>query len=99
MVEAERDEAGDRQEDGEDLAPDVIGCGRHPHGQADEPVASDGPEHSMLIAYWHMFTTGEAYRDLGGDYFQRRDPERATQRLLAKLQALGHHVTLQPAAP
>jgi hypothetical protein len=36
-------------------------------------------------------------RDLGGDYFQRRDPERATKRLLAKLGALGHHVTLQPA--
>ena len=32
----------------------------------------------MLIAYWHMFTTGETYRDLGGDYFQRRDPERPT---------------------
>jgi transposase len=46
-----------------------------------------------------MFTTGEAYRDLGGDYFQRRDPERATHRLVTKLQALGHHITLQPAAP
>ncbi|MCP9488736.1 MAG: hypothetical protein MSC31_02525 [Solirubrobacteraceae bacterium MAG38_C4-C5] len=47
----------------------------------------------MLIAYWHIFTTGETYRDLGGDYFQRRDPERAT-----KLEALGHHVTLAPTA-
>jgi len=53
-------------------------------------------KHSMLIAYWHMFTTGEAYRDLGGDYYQRRDPERATKRLVAKLQDLGHDVTLQP---
>jgi hypothetical protein len=51
----------------------------------------------MLIAYWHMFTTGEAYRDLGGDYYARRDPTRATKRLVAKLQALGHHVTLAPA--
>ena len=48
----------------------------------------------MLVAYWHMFTTGETYRDLGGDYYQRRDPERHTKRLLAQLQALGHHVTL-----
>jgi hypothetical protein len=46
-----------------------------------------------------MFTNGETYRDLGGDYFQRRDPARATKRLLAKRQALGHHVTLQPNAP
>jgi hypothetical protein len=51
----------------------------------------------MLIAYWHMFSTGETYRHLGGDYFQPRDPERHTKRLVAKLQALGHRVTLQPA--
>ncbi len=31
-----------------------------------------------------------------GDYFQRRDPAKATKRLVAKLQALGHTVTLQP---
>jgi len=45
-----------------------------------------------------MFTTGETYNDLGGDYFARRNPERATNRLVSKLQALGHQVTLQPAA-
>lgn len=55
-------------------------------------------QHSMLVAYWHMFTTGETYRDLGGDYFRKRDPERQTRRLIAQLQTLGHHVTLQPAA-
>jgi transposase len=55
-------------------------------------------KHSILIAYWHMFTNGETYRDLGGDYFQRRDPARATTRLVSKLEALGHYVTLQPAA-
>ena len=43
-----------------------------------------------------MFTTGETYRDLGGDYFRKRDPERATRRLIAQLEALGHSVTLQP---
>ncbi len=63
------------------------------HGRALGAV-----KHSMLIAYWHMFTTGETYRDLGGDYYARRDPERHTKRLVAKLQALGHHVTLEPAA-
>lgn len=52
----------------------------------------------MRVAYWRMFTTGEIYRELGGYYFQRRDPERATKRLVAKLQELGHTVTLQPAA-
>jgi len=43
-----------------------------------------------------MFTNGETYRELGGEYFQRRDPARATKRLVSKLQALGHTVTLQP---
>jgi transposase len=51
--------------------------------------------HSMLVAYWHMFTNGETYRELGGDYFQRRDPERLTRRLVARLESLGHTVTLQ----
>jgi hypothetical protein len=26
----------------------------------------------------HMFSTGEAYIELGGDYYRRRDPERLT---------------------
>jgi transposase len=63
------------------------------HGRALGAV-----KHSILIAYWHMFTNGELYNDLGGDYFQRRDPARATKRLVAKLEALGHHVTLGPVA-
>jgi hypothetical protein len=28
----------------------------------------------MLVAYWHIFTNGETYRDLGGDYDARRNP-------------------------
>lgn len=63
------------------------------HGRALGAV-----KHSILIAYWHMFTNGETYRDLGGDYFQRRDPERQTKRLVAQLQRLGHTVTLQQTA-
>ena len=63
------------------------------HGRALGAV-----KHSILIAYWHMFTNGETYRDLGGDYYQRRDPERHTKRLVAQLQRLGHTVTLQQTA-
>ena len=55
-------------------------------------------KHSIIVACWHMLTTGELYHDLGGDYFHRRDPERQTRRLLAQLEALGHTVTLQEAA-
>jgi transposase len=45
-----------------------------------------------------MLTTGETYRDLGGDYFTNRDPERQTSRLIAQLQRLGHTVTLTEGA-
>jgi transposase len=55
-------------------------------------------KHSILIACWHMLTTGELYNDLGGEYFQRRDPERTTKHLIKQLEALGHTVTLQQAA-
>ena len=63
------------------------------HGRALGAV-----KHSMLIAYWHMFNNGEAYRDLGGDYFQRRDPAKTTKRLVAQLERLGHTVALQEVA-
>jgi hypothetical protein len=49
------------------------------------------------MAYWHMLTSGEVYRDLGGDYYQRRDPARQVRRLVAQLESLGQHVTLEAA--
>jgi transposase len=55
-------------------------------------------KHSILVACWHMLSTGELYNDLGGDYFQRRDPDKTTKRLIAQLERLGHTVTLEKAA-
>jgi transposase len=55
--------------------------------------------HSILVIAWHLLSTGEPYNDLGGDYFDRRRNSTARQRrLVAQLEAMGHHVTLQPAA-
>ena len=45
-----------------------------------------------------MLTTGEIYRDAGGDYFTRLDPDKHARRLVAQLERLGHTVTLQEAA-
>jgi transposase len=59
------------------------------HGRALGAV-----KHSIIVACWHMLTTGELYADLGGDYFARRDPERQTRRLVTQLERLGHIVTL-----
>ena len=55
--------------------------------------------HAMIVIIWHVLATGKPYDELGAGYFTRRlDPERETRRLIARLQALGHTVTLQPAA-
>ena len=65
--------------------------GRRGHSKAVTAVG-----HSILTAAWHMLQTGELYRDLGGDYFIRQNPDRLTKRLVRQLQALGHQVTLTP---
>ena len=55
--------------------------------------------HALAVIIWNILATGELYHELGAGYFTRRlDPERETRRLIAKLEALGHTVTLQPAA-
>jgi transposase len=54
--------------------------------------------HSILVITWHLLTADCDYQDLGGDYFVRRDADRARQRAVAQLQALGYQVTLQPLA-
>ena len=55
--------------------------------------------HSILIIAWHLLSTGEVYTDLGGDYFDKRRSGTAHQRrLVAQLEAMGHKVTLEPAA-
>jgi transposase len=55
--------------------------------------------HAILVIIWHVLATGKPYDDLGAGYFTRlQDPERETRRLVAKLEALGHRVTLEHAA-
>ena len=54
--------------------------------------------HSILVIAWHLLTNDCDYQDLGGDFFVRRDADRARQRAVAQLQALGYQVTLQPTA-
>lgn len=55
--------------------------------------------HSILVIAWHLLSTGETYNDLGNDYFEKRRNSPARQRrLVAQLEAMGHKVTLEPAA-
>lgn len=53
-------------------------------------------ERAMLIAIWHMLSTGELYQDPGPDYFTRRAPTKTKARAIRQLEALGYTVELQP---
>jgi len=52
-------------------------------------------EHSILIIAYHIIQRKEPYRELGGDYFDRRRPEATAQRLVKRLEHLGFQVSLQ----
>jgi transposase len=55
--------------------------------------------HKLSVIIWHVLATGKPYTDLGVDYLDRRiDPAKQTRRLIAKLQAQGFKVTIEPAA-
>ncbi len=53
--------------------------------------------HAILEISYHMLSTGELYHELGEDFYERRDGERAKQRHLRALERLGYHVTIDAA--
>jgi transposase len=62
-------------------------------------VALGAVKHSILIALYHMLTTGELYKPpTPNPDAERRARERTTKRLLTQLEALGHTVTLAETA-
>lgn len=55
--------------------------------------------HTLMVIIWNVLASDSPYTDLGSGFYDRRnDPERETRRLIAKLEALGHSVTIEPAA-
>jgi transposase len=55
--------------------------------------------HTLIVIIWHLLAAGTTYSDLGPDFYATRsDPAKEAQRLIARLEALGHQVTLAPAA-
>jgi len=53
-------------------------------------------EHAMLIAIWNMAATGALYDDPGGDFYARRNPDKAKRRAIDQLRVMGYTVTLEP---
>jgi transposase len=55
--------------------------------------------HTLIVIIWNVLADNTPHADLGANFYDRRtDPERETRRLIAKLNALGHTVTIEPAA-
>jgi hypothetical protein len=42
-----------------------------------------------------MLKAGTTYTDLGGDFFDRLEPQRLTRYYVKRLESLGHKVTLE----
>lgn len=53
---------------------------------------------SILTAAYHMIRNRSEYKDLGSDYFVRRDSARVAERLANRIRDLGYEVQLQKAA-
>ena len=49
--------------------------------------------HSILVIFYHMLKGGTRYTDLGGDFFDRLEPQRMTRYYVRRLESLGHNVT------
>ncbi len=55
--------------------------------------------HTLVVIIWHVLKEASTYEELGADYFVGRTDADARKRYLVRqLEALGHNVTLTPAA-
>jgi len=72
---------------------------RHLAARRGPNKATVAVAHSIVVAAWHMLSTGTRYNDPGPDWHtSRRDPGREVRRLVARLEALGQKVSVSPAA-
>jgi transposase len=55
--------------------------------------------HTILVIIYHLLKRGTSYQELGGGYFDERDRQAVERRLIRRLEALGHKVTLEPSDP
>jgi transposase len=54
--------------------------------------------HHLLVIAFCILRDHTEYREMGGDYFDRLHPDRTRNRLVRRLQRLGHDVVLTPRA-
>ena len=54
--------------------------------------------HTILVIAYYLLTRHTQYTDMGAEYFDRRDDQRLTQRLVHRLEAMGYTVQLERCA-
>src|SRR5690242_1846901 len=52
--------------------------------------------HAMLVCAYHIILRREPYRELGPDYYERRQPAAAARKLTRRLRDLGFEVLITP---
>ncbi len=50
--------------------------------------------HHLLRVVYHLIREGGVYREAGGDYFDKRNPERTARKLTKRLERIGYTVAL-----
>ena len=61
-------------------------------------IAGGAVAHKILIAAFHILARKVTYRELGGDYLDRRAKQRVQRTIVRRLERLGYDVTLRPKA-
>jgi hypothetical protein len=54
--------------------------------------------HAILVVAYHLLTRQTIYHELGDDYYDRRQAERAKQRAVSTLERQGYRLTLESVA-
>ena len=52
--------------------------------------------HTLLVIVYHLLKGRTTYKELGGDFLERLEPDRQTRQLVKRLEKLGHNVILRP---
>jgi transposase len=66
-------------------------------GRRGKRRAAIAVAHSIIVIVYHILAADRPYEDLGYHYFDQRDRQRTSRRLVQRLSALGYTVTLKPA--
>jgi transposase len=60
------------------------------------PKAITATAHKLARIFYRMWTTGQAYADLGKDYYENRYKERVLRNITKRARELGYDAVLQP---